>query len=388
MHEIAISGSDVDSRSFMSAELLEVTSRMKVLVVDDSRTLRRVLLRELKYIGITNTQEAVDGPTAIDALRRESFDLMLLDMEMPELDGLGVLKIIKADSDLKHVPVIIVSGSEQFERTVECIQIGAEDYLPKPFNPVLLRARVFSALEKKRLNDLDRSRIIELQREKELLNIEQMKTEKLMLNILPKPIAERLKRGENNIASSYPDVTILFSDLVGFTKLSTTKSASELVRLLNDLFSRFDRRAEELGLEKIKTIGDAYMAVGGLPIPRADHAHICADMALGMFEDLAAFNQQYSMELDMRIGLNSGPVVAGVIGFTKFSYDLWGNTVNTASRMESTSLVGRIQVSPAVCTAIEDDFLLEERELIECKGLGPILTSFLNAKNQEVEIRN
>jgi class 3 adenylate cyclase len=305
---------------------------------------------------------------------------MLLDMEMPELDGIGVLRVIKADPDLMHVPVIIISGSEHFERTVECIQIGAEDYLPKPFNSVLLRARVFSALAKKRLGDLNRERIIELQQEKELLNIEQLKTEKLMLNILPKPIADRLKRGEKNIAGSYSEVTILFSDLVGFTKLSTTTTAAELVRLLNDLFSRFDRRAEDLGLEKIKTIGDAYMAVGGLPIPRSDHAHICAEMALGMFEDLKAFNQQHSMELNMRIGLNSGPVVAGVIGYTKFSYDLWGNTVNTASRMESTSQIGRIQVSPIVREAISDQYELEERELIECKGLGPILTSFLTRK--------
>jgi len=371
---------DRSSLDQLSDELLKDAARMKVLIVDDSRSLRLVLKRELNTIGIMNTDAAVDGISAIEALRREPFDLMLLDMEMPELDGIGVLRVIKADPDLMHVPVIIISGSEHFERTVECIQIGAEDYLPKPFNSVLLRARVFSALAKKRLGDLNRERIIELQQEKELLNIEQLKTEKLMLNILPKPIADRLKRGEKNIAGSYSEVTILFSDLVGFTKLSTTTTAAELVRLLNDLFSRFDRRAEDLGLEKIKTIGDAYMAVGGLPIPRSDHAHICAEMALGMFEDLKAFNQQHSMELNMRIGLNSGPVVAGVIGYTKFSYDLWGNTVNTASRMESTSQIGRIQVSPIVRDAILDQYELEERELIECKGLGPILTSFLNRK--------
>jgi class 3 adenylate cyclase/CheY-like chemotaxis protein len=370
----------ISSQELMSAELLEQTAKMKVLIVDDSRSLRLVLKRELNAIGITNTGAAEDGNAAIEALRREPFDLMLLDMEMPELDGMGVLRVIKADPELNHVPVIIVSGSEQFDRTVECIQMGAEDYLPKPFNSILLRARVFSALAKKRLGDMNRERILELQKEKELLNIEQLKTEKLMLNILPRPIAERLKRGEQNIASSYPEATILFSDLVGFTKLSTTKTAAELVRLLNDLFSRFDKRAEALGLEKIKTIGDAYMAVGGLPIPRSDHAHICAEMALGMFEDLKGFNNQYTMDLNMRIGLNSGPVVAGVIGFTKFSYDLWGNTVNTASRMESTSMVGRIQVSPIVREAIEDAFELEERELIECKGLGTILTSFLNGK--------
>ena len=361
----------------ISPEVLEQTKLMKVLVVDDSRTLRRLLIRELNNVGITNITEAGDGNEALEKVRAESFDLMLLDMEMPELDGLGVLNIVKSDPTLSYLPVIVVSGAEQFEKTVECIQIGAEDYLPKPFDPVLLRARVFSSLEKKRLRDLDREHIALLQHEKELLNIEQMKTEKLMLNILPKPIAERLKKGEKNISGSYPEVTILFSDLVGFTKMSSTKSPADLVKLLNDLFTRFDKRAEELGLEKIKTIGDAYMAVGGLPIPRSDHAIIAADMALGMYQDLTEFNQANGSDLQMRIGLNSGPVVAGVIGFTKFSYDLWGNTVNTASRMESTSAIGRVQITPATAEALTGHFILEERELIDCKGLGPILTSFL-----------
>jgi class 3 adenylate cyclase len=366
----------------VSAEILEQTKSMKVLVVDDSKTLRRILIRELNSIGITNISEAGDGNEAVERLRVESFDLMLLDMEMPELDGLGVLKVVKSTPELSYLPVIIVSSAEDFDRIVECIQVGAEDYLPKPFNAVLLRARVFSSLEKKRLRDLDREHILELQREKEMLHIEQMKSEKLMLNILPKPIADRLKRGEKNIAGSYPEVTVLFSDLVGFTKMSAKKTAPELVKLLNDIFSRFDKRAELLGLEKIKTIGDAYMAVGGLPIPRSDHAEIVADMALGMYQDLADFNQANQQEIQMRIGIHSGPVVAGVIGFTKFSYDLWGNTVNTASRMESTSGNGRIQVSAITHELLKEHFVLEERELIECKGLGPMLTSYVNARIQ------
>ena len=364
----------------ISPELLEMIQGMKVMVVDDSRTLRKLLTRELNGIGIPNILEAVDGLEALSLLQKESFDLMLLDMEMPELDGLGVLRKIKADRNLSYLPVIVVSGAEELDKTVECIQIGAEDYLPKPFNSILLRARVYSSLEKKRLRDIDVQRMKELKNEKELLDIEQMKTEKLMLNILPKPIAERLKKGEKNIAGNYPESTVLFSDLVGFTAMSSQKSASELVTLLNSLFTRFDQRAEQLGLEKIKTIGDAYMAVGGIPIPRSDHAEIVAEMAIGMFEDLKQFNIAHSMNLEMRIGINSGPVVAGVIGFTKFSYDLWGNTVNTASRMESTSVNGRIQVSPSSQELLANGYLLEERGLMECKGLGQITTYFLNGK--------
>jgi class 3 adenylate cyclase len=351
-----------------------------ILVVDDSRTLRRILIRELNSLGFQNILEAADGVEAIATVRSKSIDLMLLDMEMPELDGLGVLTEIKSDDTYKSLPIIVISGADQFEKTIKCIEIGAEDYLPKPFDPILLRARIFSSLEKKRLRDLDQKHLAMLNHEKELLEVEQLKTEKLMLNILPRPIADRLKRGEKNISGSYPDVTILFSDLVGFTKMSSQTSATDLVKLLNDLFTRFDKRADALGVEKIKTIGDAYMAVAGLPIPRPDHAQLCAELALGMFDDLKAFNQENGKELDMRIGLNSGPVVAGVIGFTKFSYDLWGNTVNTASRMESTSKPGRVQVSPATYEAIKDDFTLEDGGLMECKGLGEILTHLLISK--------
>jgi class 3 adenylate cyclase len=351
-----------------------------ILVVDDSRTLRRILIRELNSLGFQNILEAADGVEAIATVRSKSIDLMLLDMEMPELDGLGVLTELKSDDTYKSLPIIVISGADQFEKTIKCIEIGAEDYLPKPFDPILLRARIFSSLEKKRLRDLDQKHLEMLNQEKELLEVEQMKTEKLMLNILPRPIADRLKRGEKNISGSYPDVTILFSDLVGFTKMSSQTSATDLVKLLNDLFTRFDKRADALGVEKIKTIGDAYMAVAGLPIPRPDHAQLCAELALGMFDDLKAFNQENGKELDMRIGLNSGPVVAGVIGFTKFSYDLWGNTVNTASRMESTSKPGRVQVSPATYEAIKDDFTLEDGGLMECKGLGEILTHLLISK--------
>ncbi len=357
-----------------------VFAAFNVLVVDDSRTLRKILIRELNSLGFYNIVEAADGLEAIDVVKTKPVDLMLLDMEMPELDGLGVLTALKSDETYKSLPIIVISGADQFEKTIKCIEIGAEDYLPKPFDPILLRARIFSSLEKKRLRDLDRKHLEMLNQEKLLLEVEQMKTEKLMLNILPRPIAERLKRGEKNISGSYPDVTILFSDLVGFTKMSSKTTATELVKLLNDLFTRFDIRAESLGLEKIKTIGDAYMAVGGLPIPRPDHAALCAEMALGMFEDLKSFNQENNAELNMRIGMNSGPVVAGVIGFTKFSYDLWGNTVNTASRMESTSQHGRVQVSPSTYEALKDTFIFEDAGLMECKGLGEIRTHLLVGK--------
>ena len=351
--------------------------KMRVLVVDDSRTLRKVLVRELRQIGPMQIEEASDGLEALEILQARTFDLVLLDMEMPELDGLGVLTALKESGQLSGLPVIVISSAEEIDKTVKCIEMGAEDYLPKNFNPILLRARIISSFEKKRFRDLEKDYLEQLQKEKELLQMEQMKSERLILNILPKPIAERLKKNEKNISSSYEDVTILFSDIVGFTQMSSLLTPSDLVALLNDLFTRFDKRAELLGLEKIKTIGDAYMAAGGVPVPRADHADIVADMALGMLEDLAEFNRDNQISLQMRIGLNSGPVVAGIIGFTKFSYDLWGSTVNVASRMESSSVIGKIQISPSTAKALSGRFDLQGREVIEVKGIGKVLTHFL-----------
>jgi class 3 adenylate cyclase len=203
------------------------------------------------------------------------------------------------------------------------------------------------------------------------------KIEELMLNVLPRKIAARLEAGEKTISDSCPNATILFSDIVGFTAMSFTKTAEELVYLLNDLFSKFDQRSLALGLEKIKTIGDAYMVAGGLESDCPEEAVKVIDMALGMFEDLAEFNKLHQMNLGMRIGINSGPVVAGVIGHSKFSYDLWGNTVNTASRMESASIPGKIQISPSTYEQVKDRFEIQERELIECKGLGQIMTYFV-----------
>lgn len=360
--------------------IASVFSEYVILIADDSRTLRRIFNLELTSLGFHNVLQATNGQEAIDIVRSQAVDLVLLDMEMPELDGLEVLTLIKSDEKYKALPVIVISGADEMDKAIKCIEIGAEDYLPKPFDPILLRARIFSSLEKKRLKNLDAHHFALLNREKQLLEFEQMKTEKLMLNILPASIAERLKQGEKTISGTYENVTILFSDLVGFTEMSSKMSATELVMLLNDLFTSFDMRAQKLGLEKIKTIGDAYMAVGGLPLPRADHAEICAEMALGMFEDLEQFNRRHNKNLNMRIGINSGPVVAGVIGYTKFSYDLWGNTVNTASRVESTSKPGRAQVSSITYELLKDKYIFEDGVMVNCKGLGDIMTYLLIAK--------
>jgi guanylate cyclase len=216
-----------------------------------------------------------------------------------------------------------------------------------------------------------------LDREHRLLQEEQERSEGLLLNILPAPIAARLKQNPGAIADGFNEVTVLFADIVDFTRTSAGMAPQALVAWLNDLFTEFDRLADRHGLEKIKTVGDAYMVVGGLPAPRPDHVQAVADMALDMQALVAARRTPGGEPLRMRIGIHTGPVVAGVIGVRKFIYDLWGDTVNTASRMESHGLAGGIQVTEPVYERLRDTFRFGERRTVEVKGKGPMATYLL-----------
>jgi class 3 adenylate cyclase len=204
--------------------------------------------------------------------------------------------------------------------------------------------------------------------------------EALLLNILPEPIADRLKSGEGSIADHFAEVTVLFADIVGFTLLSSQIPPGEVVEFLNQLFTRFDALAQRLGVEKIKTIGDAYMAVAGIPHPAEDHARRVAELALGIVEETRKYGEERGMDISIRVGLNSGPVVAGVIGTSKFIYDLWGDTVNVASRMESHGEAGQVQVTRPVYEALDGEYSFESRGTIEVKGKGAIETWLLTRR--------
>jgi len=206
--------------------------------------------------------------------------------------------------------------------------------------------------------------------------LEQARSERLLLNVLPVPIAARLKRSGDVIADAYPNATVLFADLVGFTPLAESTTPEDLVSMLDDIFSGWDILADDHGLEKIKTIGDSYMAVGGVPEPRPDHAAAVAKMALGMSPVLAACSPA-GVELRARVGIDTGPLVAGVIGRSKFTYDLWGDTVNTASRMESSGEPGRIHVTERVRAQLDGQFEFTQRGEVKIKGKGAMRTYFL-----------
>ncbi|HEV3397760.1 MAG TPA: adenylate/guanylate cyclase domain-containing protein [Actinomycetes bacterium] len=216
-----------------------------------------------------------------------------------------------------------------------------------------------------------------LDAEHRLLLAERERSERLLLNVLPAPIAARLKQGEEVIADGFPEVTVLFADLVDFTRRSQDTTPERVVRVLDELFTALDRLAERHGLEKIKTVGDAYMAVGGLPQPRPDHAEAVADMALAVREEVPRHLDPGGRPLQVRIGIDTGPVVAGVIGRRKFSYDLWGDTVNTASRMETNGVPGCIQVTDRAYRRLRDRHRFERRGPVEIKGKGELVTWFL-----------
>jgi adenylate cyclase len=340
-----------------------------LLVVDDDAGNRDMLSRRLTRLG-NQVTVAANGREAIELLRRSAFDLVLLDILMPEMNGDQVLEVLKADPALRLVPVIVLSASDESESVARCIQMGAEDYLTKPFDPVLLQARLSACLEKKQLRDREQLHLRQIQ-------AEQQKSERLLLNVLPPAIADRLKRGEQVIADSFAEATVLFGDLVGFTSLAAGIVPAQVVERLNAIFSAFDQVVAELGLEKIKTIGDAYMAVGGVPVPRPDHVEAVADLALRMQQEILQFNARSGTSIQVRIGVHAGPVVAGIIGRHKFAYDLWGDAVNVASRMESHSVPGRIQVTAAVEERLRQHYRFEPRGPIELKGIGTMPTFFL-----------
>ncbi len=336
-----------------SKPILRKYGQGSVLVVDDEEQNRGLLCDPLQARGFT-VAEAACGLEALQKIAAQPPDVVLLDVMMPKMDGFEVCRRLKTDSRTAHIPVLMVTALSDRKERLMGIAAGANDFLNKPVDVLDVTLRVGNAIHAKKLHDQ--------------LLVEKEKSEHLLLNILPKPVAERMKKGETNIADSYPDITVLVADLVGFTNLSTHVPPEQVVELLNEIFSAFDVLVQKFGLEKIKTIGDAYMAAGGITVRSAKHAEHCAELALKMQEEIARLNKQYETCVPLRIGLCTGPVVAGVIGRNRFAYDLWGETVNLACRMESTGAAGRIQIAESTYERLKHKYQFEPRHSIEAKG--------------------
>ena len=351
----------------------------KVLIVDDQEASVLLLERMLRGAGYVSITSTMDPGEVCKLHLKNHYDLILLDLQMPGMDGFQVMENLKEIETGGYLPVLVITA--QPDHKLRALKAGAKDFVSKPFDLAEVLVRVYNMLEVRLLH-------LETKILYDRVVAEQKLSERLLLNVLPRSIAERLKgRPEVTadtfaevIADSFPEVTVLFADIVGFTKFSEDVNAQVLVGLLNDIFTRFDGIADNRGIEKIKTIGDSYMAVAGLALIPRDHAVRAAHMALDMMEALAHFNEG-GYNLKVRIGINSGSVVAGVIGKRKFLYDLWGDAVNTASRMESNGVPGRIQVTDSTRSELGESFLLEERGVIDVKGKGEMHTWFLNGRN-------
>ena len=330
----------------------------RVLLVDDEEP-NRILLRDSLALRGYEVLEADSSLQALRLIATSPPDAILLDVMMPGMDGFQLCRRLKRDRQTAPIPILMITALSARKERLMGIEAGANDFLAKPVDMQDLILRVANAVYAKHLFDK--------------LQVERENSERLLLNILPRPIAERMKKGQTSIADHHPDVTVLLADLVGFTALTSHVAPEEIVSLLNEIFSTFDLLAEKHRLEKIKTMGDAYMVAAGLPSPRPDHAEAVAQFALELRLALEEFNTQYDTSIQIRIGFNAGPVIAGVIGRKKFAYDLWGDTVNVACRLESMAQPGSIQVSQATCQRLKGLFRFDNQRTLDVKGCGPMV---------------
>ena len=326
-----------------------------VRVVDDEEQNRALLRDPLEAHGY-EVIEAENGIGTLKKVEERTPDVVLLDLMMPKMDGFEVCRRLKQYWKSAHVPVLILTALSDRKERLMGIEAGANDFLTKPVDLQDVLLRVNNAVYAKRLHDL--------------LQVERDKSERLLRNILPKAIAERMKNGETNIAEHHPDVTLLLADLVGFTTLATSIDPVEVVNLLNEIFSGFDTLTEKLGLEKIKIIGDDYMAAGGIHSHSNDHAEAIAELALSFQNHVNWVNDHYNTSIQIRIGVNTGSLVAGVIGRKTFAYDVWGETVNMACRLETTGKPGCIQVSESTYARLKHKYKFEAKHDVDLKGHG------------------
>jgi adenylate cyclase len=336
-----------------------------VLIVDDEEQNRSLLHDPLEARGY-EIAEAENGMIALEKIAARLPDVILLDVMMPQMDGFEVCRRLKTDSKTAHIPILMVTALSDRKERLMGIAVGANDFLNKPVDIQDVTLRVGNAVYTTHLHDQ--------------LQAEQEKSNQLLLNILPKAVAERMKKGETNIADSFPDVTVLLADLVGFTTLSAHIGPEQIVQLLNEIFSAFDLLTEKHGLEKIKTIGDAYMVAGGISFPRPDHAEASAELALEMQTEIARLNHEYDTSVRLRIGICTGPVVAGVIGRKRFAYDLWGESVNLACRLESTGEAGKIQIAESTYERLKDKYQFEPKHSLDVKGHGALSAYWLGKR--------
>nr|WP_320010171.1 adenylate/guanylate cyclase domain-containing protein [uncultured Desulfobulbus sp.] len=348
-----------------------------ILVVEDSpinqRQLQALLSKQGYRVSVAN-----HGKEALDLLALELPDLLLLDVVMPELDGLALCRILKEDPVTREVPVIFISSLDNTADKLSGFSAGGVDYITKPFHPSEVLARISTHLKIRQLQK-------QLAENNRQLALEKQKSESLLLNVLPARVAEELMERGCCTPQYFSEVTVGFVDIVQFTATAASLDPSFVISELNELFTAFDRIVEAHQCERMKTIGDAYLFAAGIPEPRADHSRAAALVAMEMIAYLEARNQCSDQAWEIRIGLHAGPVVGGIVGTKKYIYDIFGDTVNIAARLESLSQPMRINVSHAFCQGLKDEFIFSRPRTVEMKGKGTQSTCFLEGPVGAVE---
>ena len=332
-----------------------------ILVVDDNEDNRYTLTRRLQRQGYTNLEVAGDGREALAKVEAQSFDLVLLDVMMPEMDGYQVLERLKADPARRHVPVIMISAVSELDSVVRCIQLGAEDYLPKPFNATLLKARIGASLERKALHDREAAHLAEIERQRR-------RADELLHAILPAPAVLELATHDRIAPRRFENVAVLFGDVLGFTAYCDARPPEDVVANLDQLAQQFEVITAAHGLEKIKTMGDAFIATANLLEPHDDPVMACLKVA----STLTTTAQATAAGWQVRVGIHQGPVVAGVVGSRKFSFDLWGDTVNVAQRLSGIGDRPSIHMTATTYAAIAGRATGEPLGPLALKGKGEV----------------
>jgi DNA-binding response OmpR family regulator len=345
-----------------------------ILVVEDSpinqRQLQYLLSKQGYSVAVAN-----NGREALALLEHLRPDLMLLDIVMPELDGLSLCRLLMADPATREIPVIFISSLDNTADKLNGFAAGGVDYITKPFHPAEVLARISTHLKLRQLQQ-------QLAENNRQLALEKQKSEALLLNVLPARVARELMERGSCTPQSFAEVTVGFVDIVQFTDTAAHLDPAFLISELNDLFTAFDRIVEAHHCERMKTIGDAYLFAAGIPEPRPDHGRNGALAALEVIDYLNKRNQQAVQQWQVRIGIHSGPVVGGIVGTKKYIYDIFGDTVNIAARLESLSTPMRINVSSTFCQSLEREFVFSRVHEVEMKGKGMQATCFLEGRKE------
>jgi adenylate cyclase len=333
----------------------------KILIVEDDEFMRSINVRQVNNLGYWHVVTADNGVRAMEILRAGNIDLVLLDIEMPELNGIEVLRRMKADIRFKMIPVIMITGVDEIGKAVSCIELGAEDYLAKPFSPMILRARISACLEKVNLRRMEASFLTRIHGEQKI-------ADDLLNVILPESIADELKAHGSVKPSRYENVAVLFSDIVDFTAYCNRHDVAEVVANLQTLVERFEEITEQHQMEKIKTIGDAFMATAGMLRPNSEPLSSALQCGLDMISAARDINKDW----EVRVGVDCGQLIGGVIGRKKYQFDVWGNAVNTAARMAEYAAPRTIAMTHSASLKADKKFTCRTLEHTDVKGLGQI----------------